>query len=99
MKIEINVSEDRTSFTIAVDGGPPTPMENFLLLTREGERTRNLAFGGVEEVGRLIYGFYVNCWRLDEGAMRDVLEIVAQDIRDIRAGREAAAGEALRRIM
>src|SRR5512134_1639269 len=99
MKIEIVVSEDRRDFTITVDGSRSVRMDNFILLTREGEKTRNLAFGSIEDVGRLIYGFYVNCWRLGETAMRDALEVVAEDIRDVREGREKATEETLRRVM
>lgn len=99
MKIEIIVSEDRKSYAISVDGSEPVPMDNFILLTQEGEKTRNLVFGNVEEVGRLLYGFYVNCWRLDETGMRDVLELVAEDIRDGKELREQASDETVRRLM
>ena len=99
MKIEIVVSEDRRDYTITVDGARSVRMDNFLLVTREGEKTRNLAFGSIEDGGRLVYGFYVNCWRLGETEMRDALEVVAEDIRDIREGREKATEETLRRVM
>lgn len=99
MKIEIHVSDDRTSYSIAVDGGAPETMENFLLLTKEGESMRNIVFGDVEMVGRLLFGFYVNCWRFEESGMRGVLEIVAEDIRDIRDRREQATAEAVRKAM
>ncbi len=96
MKIELNISEDRTAYTISVDGGPAVPMDNFLLLTREGEKTRNLVFGSVENIGRLVYGFYVNCWRFEETGMREVLEVVADDIRDRR---QQSTEEAIRKAM
>ncbi len=99
MKIEIHVSDDRKRFSISVDGGPPEPMENFLLLTKEGEKMRNIVFGDIDAVGRLLFGFYVNCWRFDETGMRGVLEIVAEDIRDIRDRRERSTAEAIRRAM
>lgn len=99
MKIELDISEDRTSYEISVDGGPPVRMDNFILLTREGEKTRNLVFGNVENIGRLIYGFYVNCWKFEETGMRDVLELVADDIRDGRELREQTSQETLRKVM
>ena len=99
MKIEIRVSEDRKTFSITVDGGPPASVENFLLLTKEGEKTRNIVFGSPENVGRLLYGFYVNCWKLDETGMRDVLELVAEDIQDVREKRDQASQETLRKEM
>ena|SRR3990170_923785 len=99
MKIEILVSDDKKSLSISLDGGPPAPVENFILLTKEGDKTRNLVFGSAENVGRLLYGLYVNSWRLDERGMRDVLELVADDIHDIREKREEASQEAIRRFM
>ena len=99
MKIELDISEDRKSYTISVDGGPTMPMDNFLLLTREGEKTRNLVFGNVEHIGRLIYGFYINCWKFEETGMRDVLELVADDIRDGREVREQSSRETIRKVM
>ncbi len=99
MKIEIHVSDDRKHYSISVDGGAPEPMENFLLLTKEGEKMRNIVFGDIETVGRLLFGFYVNCWRFEESGMRGVLEIVAEDIRDIRDRREQSTAEAIRRAM
>lgn len=93
MKIEIHVSDDRKRYSISVDGGAPEPMENFLLLTREGESMRNVVFGDVETVGRLLFGFYVNCWRFDESGMRGMLEVVAEDIRDLRDRRERLPAE------
>jgi hypothetical protein len=99
MKIEIVVSDDKKSFSIAVDGSRPVRMENFILLTKEGEKTRNLVFGSPENVGRLLYSLYVNCWRLEEIGMRDVLELVADDIVDVRNRRDDASQETIRRIM
>jgi hypothetical protein len=99
MKIEILVSDDKNTFSISVDGGPPAPMDNFLLLTKEKENTRNVVFGSAENVGRLLYGFYVNCWRFDERGMRDVLELVADDILDVREKREQTSQETIRRVM
>ncbi len=99
MKIEIVVSEDRQRYSIAVDGAPPAPLENFILLTKEGEQTRNLVFGNAENIGRLLYGFYVNCWKFEETGMRDILESVADDIRDGREVREKSSQETIRRIM
>jgi|GEM_PF-3642919 len=99
MKIEIDVSEDRRHYSIAVDGGPAVPVDNFILLTKEGEQTRNLVFGSAETIGRLLYGFYVNCWKFEETVMRDVLESVAEDIRNGRELREQATRETIRRIM
>jgi hypothetical protein len=99
MKIEIVVSDDRKSYSIAVDGAPARSMENFLLLTKEGEKTRNVVFGSPENVGRLLYGFYVNCWKLDERSMRDVLEIVADDILDVRSKAREASQETIRKVM
>ncbi len=99
MKIEIVVSEDRQRYTIAVDGAPPASLENFILLTKEGEQTRNLVFGNAENIGRLLYGFYVNCWKFEETGMRDILESVADDIRDGRDVREKSSQETIRRIM
>jgi hypothetical protein len=90
MKIEIHVSDDKKTFSLSVNGGPPVEMENFILLTKEGEKTRNLVFGSAENVGRLLYSLYVNCWRLDETEMRDVMELVADDIVDVRGRREEA---------
>lgn len=99
MKIEILVSEDKKRLSISVDGSPPVPVENFILLTKEGERTRNLVFGSAENMGRLLYGLYVNSWRFDETEMRDVMEMVADDILDIRSKREQASQETTRRLM
>lgn len=99
MKIEIHVSEDNQSFSIALDGGAPMTVENFVLLTKEGEKTRNLVFGDSESLGRLIYGLYVNCWRFEETGMRDVLELVAEDIREVRDRREKASDDTVRRLM
>jgi len=99
MKIEIHVSDDRKRFSISVDGGPPEPMENFLLLTKEGEKMRNIVFGDIDMVGRLLFGFYVNCWRFEESGMRGVLEIVAEDIREIRDRREQSTAEVIRKVM
>jgi hypothetical protein len=99
MKIEIDVSEDRKSFSISIDGGRPVRMEDFMLLTREGDKTRNLVFGPIEDIGRLIYGFYMNCWRFEETGMRDILELVAEDIHDGKETRTQASQETLRRIM
>jgi hypothetical protein len=99
MKIEIIVSDDKKAYSIKIDGSEPVPMDNFLLLTQEGDKSRNLVFGNVEEVGRLLYGFYVNCWRLEETGMRDVLELVAEDIRDGKDLREQASDETIRRLM
>lgn len=98
MKIEIRVSDDKRSYSIAVDGGEPVPMENFVLLTKEGEKTRNLVFGTTENVGRLLFGLYANCWRLEELGMREVIETVADDIRESREIRERASEETIRRI-
>jgi len=99
MKIEILVSDDKKSFSISVNGSPPVPMDNFLLLTKEGEKTRNLVFGSTEDMGRVLYGLYVNCWRMEETEMRDVLELVATDILDIRESRIQAGRETLRRVI
>lgn len=99
MKIELDISEDRKTYTISVDGAPAVPMDNFLLLTREGDKTRNLVFGNVEHVGRLIYGFYINCWKFEETGMRDVLELVADDIRDGRELRDQSSRETIRKVM
>lgn len=99
MKIEIEVSDDRRRYSIAVDGGEPLPVDGFVLLTKEGERTRNLVFGDAETIGRLLYGLYVNCWKFEETGMRDILEHVAQDIRDGRELRERASQETIRRLM
>jgi hypothetical protein len=99
MKIEILVSEDKKSFAIAVDGDPTARVDNFILLTKEGEKTRNLVFGSPEDVGRLLYSLYVNCWRLDETEMRDVMEIVADDILDVRTQREEESRRTIRRVM
>jgi hypothetical protein len=91
MKIEIHVSEDRRTLSISVNGAAPVPMDNFILLTKEGEKTRNIVFGASEAVGRLIYWLYVNSWRFEEAAMRDVLERVAGDIHDSREIRNTAS--------
>lgn len=99
MKIEIHVSDDKKTFSLSVNGGPPVGMENFILLTKEGEKTRNLVFGSAENVGRLFFSLYVNCWRLNETGMRDVMELVADDIIDVRNQRENASQETLRRVM
>jgi hypothetical protein len=99
MNIEIHVSDDKKTYSLSVNGAPPVGMDNFVLLTKEGEKTRNLVFGSPEDVGRLLYSLYVNCWRLDETVMRDVLELVADDILDVRGRREEAGKETLRRVM
>jgi hypothetical protein len=99
MKIEILVSEDKKSFAIAVDGDPTARVDNFILLTKEGEKTRNLVFGSPEDVGRLLYSLYVNCWRLEETEMRDVMELVADDILDVRTQREEEGRRTIRRVM
>ncbi len=99
MKIEINVSKDRQTFTISVDDSPPIKMDNFILLTKEGDQTRNLVFGSPENVGRLLYGLYANCWKLGEASMRDVLELVADDISDVRRKLEEITSETIRRVM
>lgn len=99
MKIEIRVSDDRKRYSISVDGGAPETMENFLLLTKEGETMRNIVFGDIDTVGRLLFGFYVNCWRFDETGMRGVLEVVAEDIRDLRDRREQLPAEPVRKVM
>lgn len=56
-------------------------------------------FGATESVGRLIYGLYVNSWRFEEIAMRDVLELVAEDIHDSREIRHTASEETICRLM
>jgi hypothetical protein len=56
-------------------------------------------FGSPEDVGRLLYSLYVNCWRLDETEMRDVMEIVADDILDVRTQREEESRRTIRRVM
>ena len=99
MKIEILVSEDKKSFAIAVDGDPTARVDNFILLTKEGGKTRNLVFGSPEDVGRLLYSLYVNCWRLEETEMRDVMELVADDILDVRTQREEESRRTIRRVM
>ena len=99
MKIEIHVSDDKREFFISVNGGESVPMENFVLLTKEGENTRNLVFGNAESLGRLLFGLYVNAWRFEETAMRDILELVADDIHESRERRESASGETIRRLM
>jgi len=99
MKIEIHVSDDRRSFDLSVDGGGPIHIDNFILLTKEGEQTRNLVFGTGEEVGRLLFGLYANSWRLEENGLREVIELVAEDIRDSREVRERGSEETIRRIM
>jgi hypothetical protein len=99
MKIEILVSNDKKSFFLVVDGAPPILMENFILLTKEGDKTRNLVFGSPENVGRLLYSLYVNCYRLDETAMRDVMEMVADDILDVRTQREDESQRTIRKLM
>ncbi len=98
MKIEIHVSDDRRSFSLSVDGSGPMRIDNFILLTKEGEHARNLVFGTGEEVGRLLFGLYANSWRLGESGLREALELVAEEIRDSREGRERRSGEAIRRI-
>lgn len=99
MKIEILVSDDKKSFSIAVDGGAPVLMDNFVLLTKEGDNTRNLVFGNADSVGRLIYGLYVNCWRLQQTAMRDMIELVADDILDVREKRDQASRDTIRKFL
>ncbi len=99
MKIEIHVSNDKKTFSLAVNGGAPVRMDNFILLTKEGDRTRNLVFGSPENVGRLLYSLYVNCWKLDEVEMRDVMELVADDIVDVRNKREEESQGTIRRLM
>lgn len=99
MKIEIHVSDDKKTFSIAVDGAPPARMDNFVLLTKEGEQTRNLVFGSAENVGRLLYNLYVNCWRLHETEMRDMMELVADDILDVRNQRREETRRTIRRVM
>ena len=99
MKIEIHISEDRRGLSLSVDGGEPTPLDNFILLTKEGEKTRNLVFGRTENIGRLIYGLCVNSWKFDESAMREVLELVAEDIHDIRERRVAESRDTIRSLM
>jgi hypothetical protein len=99
MKIEIHVSDDKRTLSISVNGAAPVPMDNFLLLTKEGEKTRNIVFGATESVGRLIYGLYANSWRLEETAMRDVLELVAEDIHESREIRDAASEDTVHRFM
>jgi hypothetical protein len=74
-------------------------VDNFILLTKEGEKTRNLVFGSPEDVGRLLYSLYVNCWRLEETEMRDVMELVADDILDVRTQREEDSRRTIRRVM
>ena len=99
MKIEIHISDDKKNLSIAVDGAPPGRMDNFVLLTKEGEQTRNLVFGNAENLGRLLYNLYVNCWRLDETDMRDTIETVADDILDVRNQREESSRETIRKVM
>jgi len=99
MKIEIHVSDDRRSYTLSVDGSGPIPLDNFILLTKEGENTRHLVFGTGEEVGRLLFGLYANSWRFGESGLREVIELVAEDVRDSREVRERRTDEAIRRIM
>lgn len=99
MKIEIHVSNDRRTFSLSVDGRGPFSIDNFILLTKEGEHTRNLVFGTGEEVGRLLFGLYANSWRLEETGLRDVIERVAEDIHDSREVREGRSEEAIRKIM
>ncbi|MBI5420013.1 MAG: hypothetical protein HZA60_07985 [Deltaproteobacteria bacterium] len=99
MKIEIHVSDDKKSYSISFDGGTPVRMDNFILLTKEGESTRNLVFGNAENVGRLLYGLYVNCWRLQETAMRDMIELVADDILDVRGKRNRSSRATIRKFL
>ncbi len=99
MKIEIHVSDDRQDLFISVNGGEPVSMDNFILLTKEGENTRNLVFGNAESLGRLLFGLYVNSWRFEETAMRDILELVADDIHESRERRSSASEETIRRLM
>lgn len=99
MKIEIHVSDDRRSYSLFVDEDGPVSMDNFILLTKEGEYTRNIVFGSGEEVGRLLFGFYANSWRFEESGLREVIERVAEDIRDSREVRERRSDETIRRIM
>lgn len=99
MKIEIHVSDDRRSFSLSVDGDGPVPMDNFILLTKEGEYTRNLVFGTGEDVGRLLFGFYSNSRCFEENGLREVIERVAENIRDSREVRERLSEETIRRIM
>jgi hypothetical protein len=98
MKIEIHVSEDRKTLSISVNGAPPSPMDDFILLTKEGEKTRNIVFGATEAVGSLIYGFYINARRFEQTAMRDVLELVAEGIHNSREIRNAASEDTARRL-
>lgn len=74
-------------------------MENFILLTKEGDKTRNFVYGAAENLGRLLYSLYINSWRFDESGMRGVLEVVAEDIRGARDGRIGGSAKAARRVM
>ena len=98
MKIEIQISDDRTSYDISVDGSTPVMVENFVLLTKEGEMTRNLVFGDSGTLGRLLFGLYANCSRFDHREMRNILEQVAESIRQAREAREGSTPEENRRL-
>ncbi len=99
MKIEIHISDDRRMLSLSVDGGESVLLDNFILLTKEGEKTRNLVYGSIENIGRLLYGLYINSWKFEETGMREVLELVAEDIRDVRESRAAETRDTVRRLM
>lgn len=99
MDITIHISDDKKRYSITVDGEGPLPVQHFLLLTREGDRARNLVFGNAGEIGRLLYGLYINCRQFDHEEMQSVIEVVAEDIQDVRASLEEETWEGTRKYM
>ena len=54
MKIEIHLSDDKRTLSIAVDGGEPAIMDNFILLAEDIHDTRERRTNATEETIRRI---------------------------------------------
>ncbi len=74
MKIEIDHSLRPAHLSHIHDGEKSMPMENFLLPTTEGDRSRNFVYRVAENVGRLLYSFYLNSRGFEESGMRGIVK-------------------------
>ena len=70
---------------IHFDGQKGLDIDAFLLVThrRNVEEGHFLAFGNSERVGKMLYNFYLNCFRNDYSELGETLEKVARDILDV----------------
>jgi hypothetical protein len=79
---------------IHFDGQEGVGIDAFLLIThrRNVEEGHFLAFGNSEKVGKMLYNFYLNCFRNDYWELVETLESVARDILEVA---KAARGHPL----